>query len=116
MILNYKKILFISLGFICCVCQAQVNNEAPYYSESEKNKSILKMRELASKSQTEIINSSSNYNKAMFDAVQKGYGGYSDINVEFDDKHTGLSSAEKKSIENTRRNVEIMKEQLKGLK
>lgn len=116
MIFNYKIVSIISLGFICCVCKAQVNNEAPSFSESEKNKSVLKMRKLASRSQADIINLSSNYNKAMFDAVQKGYGGYSDINVEFDDKHTGLSSSEKKSIENTRRNVGIMKEQMKGLK
>lgn len=97
-------------------CQEQNEKNYPTYSADEKMNSIRKMRDLASKSQQETINSASNYNRAMFDVIQKGYGGYSDINVEFDDKHTGLSSAEKKSIENTRRNVEIMKEQLKGLK
>ena len=52
----------------------------------------------------------------MFDAARMGYGGYSDINVEFDINDRGLSQAEKASIENTRRNAAIMREQLKGLK
>ncbi|BBL22154.1 MULTISPECIES: hypothetical protein [Acinetobacter] len=114
--MKYQVVSLVLLGLINCVSYAEVNPSAPNYSENEKQKNIQRLRELATQSQAETIQSASNYNKAMFDAARQGYGGYSDINVEFDINDRGLSSAERASIENTRRNAAIMKEQLKGLK
>lgn len=111
-----KTVLLILLGLINCNSYAEVNTSAPEYSEREKQKNIQRLRELANQTHAETIKSASNYNKAMFDAARQGYGGYTDINVEFDINDKGLSNAEKQSIENTRRNAAIMKEQLKGLK
>ena len=113
----YLKYMFLILlmPFVTICSHAQVNNNQPLYNESDKQKNIQKLRELADSSHAEKINSASNYNKAMFDAARQGYGGYSNINVEFDEKDKALSISEKRSIINTRRNAQIMKEQLKGL-
>lgn len=108
--------MLILFGLINCNSYAEVNASAPEYSEREKQKNIQRLRELANQTHAETIKSASNYNKAMFDAARQGYGGYTDINVEFDINDKGLSNAERQSIENTRRNAAIMKEQLKGLK
>lgn len=116
MYLKYNLLFLAILPFVTICIKAEVNNNQPLYSQTEKQKNIEKLRELANKTQTETINSSGNYNKAMFDAARQGYGGYLNINVEFDENDKGLSNSEKRSIENTRRNAEIMKEQLKGLK
>lgn len=110
---SYTPVILILLS---CNGYSSDNVYPPKYSETDKQKNIERLRDLAMKSQAETINSSSNYNKAMFDAARMGYGGYSDMNVEFDIKDRGLSQAEKASIENTRRNAAIMREQLKGLK
>lgn len=110
---SYTPVILILLS---CNGYSSDNVYPPKYSETDKQKNIERLRDLAMKSQAETINSSSNYNKAMFDAARMGYGGYSDMNVEFDIKDRGLSEAEKASIENTRRNAAIMREQLKGLK
>lgn len=106
----------VIIGILTPIISYANNAYPPHYSESDKEKNIQRLRELATNAQAETIKSSSNYNKAMFDAARRGYGGYSDINVEFDINDRGLSEAEKSSIENTRRNAAIMREQLKGLK
>lgn len=113
---QYKMLSLVLFGLFYSISHAEYNPSGKEYSERDKQKNIQRLRELAYQSQTETINSASNYNKAMFDAARSGYGGYSDINVEFDINDQGLSSAERASIENTRRNAAIMKEQLKGLK
>ena len=112
----FKKYTPVILILLSCNSYSSDNVYPPKYSEGDKQKNIERLRELATKTQAETIKSSSNYNKAMFDAARMGYGGYSDINVEFDINDRGLSQAEKASIENTRRNAAIMREQLKGLK
>lgn len=106
----------ILVALVSCSSIAADNIYKPSYNEGDKQKNIHKLRMLATNSQAETIKSASNYNKAMFDAERFGYGGYTDINVEFDDNDRGLSKAEKASIQNTRRNAAIMREQLKGLK
>ena len=111
-----QAVLLALLGLFNCNSYAEVNASAPEYSEREKQKNIQRLRELANQAHAETIKNTGNYNKAMFDAARQGYGGYSDINVEFDISDKGLSNAEKQSIENSRRNAAIMKEQLKGLK
>lgn len=116
MVSIFKTIPFLILIFLSSTIYAADNVYPPKYSEGDKQKNIQRLRELATNTQAESIKSASNYNKAMFDAARMGYGGYSDINVEFDDNDRGLSQAEKASIENTRRNAAIMREQLKGLK
>ena len=110
---SYTPVILILLS---CNGYSSDNVYPPKYSETDKQKNIERLRDLAMKSQAETIKSSSNYNKAMFDAARMGYGGYSDMNVEFDIKDRGLSQAEKASIQNTRRNAAIIREQLKGLK
>ena len=112
----FKTYLPIILILLSCSSFAANNVYPPKYSEGDKQKNVERLRELATNTQAETIKSSSNYNKAMFDAARMGYGGYTDINVEFDINDRGLSKAEKASIENTRRNAAIMREQLKGLK
>lgn len=112
----FKTIPPVILILLSCTSFAADNGYPPKYSEGDKERNIQRLRELATNTQAETINSSSNYNKAMFDAARMGYGGYTDINVEFDDNDLGLSKAEKASIENSRRNAAIMREQLKGLK
>lgn len=112
----FKKYTPVILILLSCNSYAVENVYPPKYSEEDKQKKIESLRELATNTQAETIKSASNYNKAMFDAARMGYGGYSDINVEFDINDRGLSKAEKASIENTRRNAAIMREQLKGLK
>lgn len=115
MYFKYSLILLFTLPFVTICTHSQDNTYQPSYNESEKHKNIQKLRELADSSHAETIKSASNYNKAMFDAARQGYGGYSNINVEFDEKDKGLSISEKRSILNTRRNAQIMREQLKGL-
>lgn len=110
------KLLVVLMSMITHTSYAQNDNKRPQFSDYEKAKSVQRLHKLAQDSNAQIINSSSNYNKAMFDAARQGYGGYSEINVEFDENDKELSSAEKRSIQNTRRNAEIIKEQLKGLK
>lgn len=112
----FKTIPYVILTMISCSIFAADDISKPSYNEGDKQKNIHKLRELAINSQAETIKTASNYNKAMFDAARLGYGGYTDINVEFDDNDRGLSKAEKASIQNTRRNAAIMREQLKGLK
>lgn len=116
MLNKFRLITFVIIGLLNSKNCLANNINPPVYSEKEKEINIQRLRELANKTQEETIKSSSNYNKAMFDAARMGYGGYSDINVEFDINDRGLSDAEKSSIQNTRRNAAIMKEQLKGLK
>ena len=112
----FKSYTPVMLILLSCNGYSSDNVYPPKYSETDKQKNIERLRDLAMKSQAETIKSSSNYNKAMFDAARMGYGGYSDMNVEFDIKARGLSQAEKASIQNTRRNAAIIREQLKGLK
>jgi hypothetical protein len=115
MSLNNKLLIMFTFTFVTICTHSQDNTYQPSYNESEKQNNIQKLRELADSSHAKSIQSASNYNKAIFDAARQGYGGYSNINVEFDEKDKGLSISEKRSILNTRRNAQIMKEQLKGL-
>lgn len=107
--------LYLSVLFVGPI-HAQVSDPSQKYSEAEKTRQIQRLRKLSSQTQANIIKSDSNYNKAMFAAAQSGYGGYEDINVQFDDKDKSLSVAEKKSIENSKRNAEIIRETTKGFK
>ncbi len=112
----FKRSTPVILILLSCNSYSSDNVYPPKYSEADKQKKIERLRDLATKTQAEKIKSSSNYNKAMFDAARRGYGGYSDMNVEFAINDRELSRAEIASIENTRRNAAIMREQLKGLK
>lgn len=106
------KLFLLSLLYVFCAnIQAQ-----DFKSPDVQAKVIKKMRDLSNQEHAKSIHSASNYDKAIFDAVQRGYGGYSDIQVKFDDKDPNLSKSEKASIENTRRNSEITKNLMQGFK
>ncbi|NNH78834.1 hypothetical protein HLH17_14510 [Acinetobacter sp. ANC 5380] len=107
-----NRLFSLSLLSIFCVnIQAQDFN-----SPDVTSKIVQNMYDLSQKSHANTLNSASNYDKAIFDAVQRGYGGYEDAHVKFDDKDPKLSKSEKASIENKRRNSEVINGLMNGFK
>lgn len=104
-------ILLLSLIIFCAEIQAQ-DFKSPHFQA----KAIDNAYALSQKSHANSIKLSSNYEQAIFDSVQRSYGGYKDIQAQYDERDSKLSKAEKASVENTKRNAEIINDLMKGLK